>query len=335
MSKSINAGNKGLMNLGNTCYMNSALQCLSHLLTFHPNNKKYFNQCKNLKPCLMKEWFEFQRGIWSNDDGNVRNPMSLLRCFQVKCRENKYSFNNFDQNDVDEFLTLFLDLLHQSIKRRVKISYDSEVHDEGDKIVLKSLDEWKRFYENDYSYIVENFYSQLLSLTTCPKCEYYTSNHDPIQVISLEIPSYASSLKDCFKEYTKKVKLDEENLWRCDKCNSEVQSDKKILLWRTSDIIIILLKRYKGNTKIDTYIEYPLTLSLNKYNMNYGTTRKNSYTLQSFVVHQGSLGGGHYFAVCKNQLDNLWRQYNDSHVSVVKKEDLQKYTPYLFFYKRL
>ena len=69
--------------------------------------------------------------------------------------------------------------------------------------------------------------------------------------------------------------------------------------------------------------------------MNYVTTRKNSYTLQSFVVHQGSLGGGHYFAVCKNQLDGLWRKYNDSHVSVVKKEDLQKFTPYLFFYKRL
>ena len=207
--------------------------------------------------------------------------------------------------------------------------------DEGDKIIRKSLDVWKRFYEKDYSYIVENFYSQLLSLTTCPLCDYYTSNHDPIQVISLEMPENCETLKDCFKEYTKKIKLDDENLWKCDNCGERVQSEKKLMLWRTSDILIILLKRYRGGRKNNKYIEYPMTLSLSKFNINYGTPKKNSYALQSFTVHDGGLGGGHYYAICKNPLDNQWREYNDASVTVINSEKVLQYTPYLFFYKRV
>ena len=45
---------------------------------------------------------------------------------------------NFDQNDIDEFLIIFLDLLHQGIKRKVTMTYSEIVEDEADQVNLKS-----------------------------------------------------------------------------------------------------------------------------------------------------------------------------------------------------
>jgi len=336
MDASIKAGNKGLVNLGNTCYMNSVLQCLSHLLSFHPHNENFFNECKDLDSGLMYEWFQFQRGMWSNDNNDLQNPIKVLRSFKTLCDEKDLYFENFNQNDVDEFLTLFLDLLHGCITRNVQINLKNKTDiDEASEIVVKGYETWKRFYENDYSYIVENFYSQLLVLTICPECYYFTSNHDPIQVISLEIPGDAESMHDCFKHYTEKQILDEKNMWKCDKCKNKVQPHQKTLLFKTSDILIILLKRYTSSLrKNNKFIQYPFQLDLKNYNKNYGTRKSNTYILNGFCVHGGSLGGGHYYAVSKNSLDKKWYEYNDTNVSTITNEKALKYTPYLFFYKR-
>ena len=333
---SIYAGNKGLVNLGNTCYMNSALQCLSHLLTFHPNNEYFFNACKKAdEDSLIYEWFQFQRQMWKNESSENHNPIKLLQRFQRLCIQNDLYFSNFSQNDVDEFLTLFLDLLHQGIKRQVIMDYSQEIEDEGDKINFKSNETWKRFYEKDYSYIVENFYSQLLSITSCSNCDYYTTNHDPIQVISLEIPNSAISLECCLTEYMKKLRLDHNNMWTCDQCKQKVRPYKQTRLWKTSDVLFILIKRYDKNRKINKFLKYPFILNLKDYNINYSNDKKNEYTLQSMAIHSGGLGGGHYFAICKNYLDDNWYEYNDSNVSQIPNHKVLNYSPYLFVYKRL
>ena len=337
-SRRLKAGNKGLANLGNTCYMNSVLQCLSHLLTFHPQNEYFEAQCSDIKDCLMKEWFAFQQQMWANDDRGDRtmiNPHRLLRSFQENCRSHNYYFENFQQNDADEFLTIFLDLLHQGIRRTATFEMPEYLKGgEGDAIFVKSIETWRKFYSEDYSYIVKNFSSQHLQLTSCPECQYYTSNHDPVQVLSLEVPESAESLRDCLKAYV--ATHDDDDDWTCDECQALVKPCKRTVLWKTSDILIILLKRYTATHKIDRFLRYSETLDLAKINMNYGLVEeKNTYTLQGFSVHSGSPGGGHYFAVCKNQLDKRWYEYNDTQVSQISKEQMRDYSPYIFFYKRL
>lgn len=332
--KIIYAGNKGLTNLGNTCYMNSALQCLSHLLVFHPLNEHFNEKCKDLDSCLMKEWYEFQRKMWSNNNLGTINTMSLIKHFQMGCQENDIYFQNFNQNDIEEFLTYFLELLHKCIKTEISFTQKIDVKDEGDKIIKKSYDTWKKFYEKDYSYIVNNFHSQLLSITSCPKCDYCTTNHEPIQILSLEIPETAETLYDCLDKYTAKFELDTDNSWKCDQCGEKVNSNKKIMLWKSSDVLIITLKRFTKNRKINANISYPMNLNMKKYNLNFGTNQSNIYSLQSMGIHDGGLGGGHYYAVCKNQLDKQWREYNDSSVNNITEERVLSYNPYLFVFKR-
>lgn len=334
MSNSNNLGNKGLHNLGNTCYMNSVCQCLSHLTIFHPKNSEFINECDNIsKDTMMYQWIMFQKNMWICKDPGCIYPDNLLKCFSKNCKINNSYFDNFEQNDVEEFLILFLDFLHKSIPCTMDIvSKNYHENKEINKIIVKSQDVWKRFYKNDYSYIVEKFYSQLLSYTTCPDCNYYTTNHDPIQILSLEIKN-AISLYDCLNNFTKTNTLDENNMWTCDNCKRNVLSEKKILLWKTSDILIISLKRFALGKKINNFIRYPEILEMEKYNINYGTSKNNRYELQCMTVHVGNINAGHYYSICKNILDNKWYKYDDNSVDNYDDKYLQDY-PYLLFYKR-
>ena len=104
-------------------------------------------------------------------------------------------------------------------------------------------------------------------------------------------------------------------------------------IYSLSEVLIIHLKRFRNNRKIENFVDFPIeNLDLTKYLHN----KKEKYIYDLFGVsnHSGSLNGGHYYAYCKNWKDGEWYEFNDSHVSKIDNKKIVSDNAYVLFYKR-
>ena len=329
---------KGFTNLGNTCYMNSALQCLCHLPQLHHQNEDFILDCGKGKSfskdySLIEQWFKLQKEKWNEDDKNVVNTINILKVFVKKCNEDDIYFESFMQNDCADFLRVFIDMIHNSIKRKVKVTITGEPKNKYDELKIEGIKSWSKFFENSYSSIIKNFYSETLSFTSCSDCDYVTTNHEPCMVISLELNKNFNSIYDCFDDYVKKFTFDKNNKWKCDKCHKNVCPQKKTTFWELSPVLIFQIKQYTLHSKINHHIDFPEKINMEKYCVN-SKNKSLKYNLNGISVHQGGLNGGHYYAYSKNFKNKKWFLFNDTSVKECSLNDVLSETPYCFFYVR-
>ena len=149
------------------------------------------------------------------------------------------------------------------------------------------------------------------------------------------------SIEKFFDEFSKEEKLDKDNLWKCPKCNKNSQASKKIELYNMPKVLIIHLKRFNNNKKINTFIDFPLTnLDISKYinkKRNTNDTHGLKYDLFGVINHYGSMDYGHYTSFCKNMHDNKWYEYNDRIVNEIQPgkeyETIVNPNAYILFYR--
>jgi len=335
-----NKGLSGLTNLGNTCYLNSIMQVLSH--TYELNSfletKKYKNRLNNkYDSALLIEWDELRNVLWN--ENCIVSPFKFVKTTQKLSKlKNIDTFSGFDQNDSSEFLIFVIDCFHNALSREVNMTIEGQVKDEKDKIAVKCFETIKQMYEKDYSEIWNMFYGiQVSQLEDSETGKKLSMVPEPYFIINLPIPedNKSPSLIDCFNLYIKSEILDGDNCVNDESTGMKVAAKKNIMFWSFPDILVIDIKRFNSmNRKNQIKVDFPLeNLNLSEYVLGYN---KNSYIYDLYGVcnHSGSVMGGHYTSFVKNA-NGKWYHYNDTSVAEVSLAT-QIITPkaYCFFYRK-
>ncbi|KAM9828773.1 ubiquitin carboxyl-terminal hydrolase 21 isoform X2 [Syngnathus typhle] len=334
----LGSGRLGLRNIGNTCFLNAIVQCLSHTRGLRDYCLlKSYRQDKFSKeePRLTEAFSQVLSGLWdSKEEDTVVNPRQFYNTF----RDVVPYFSGYSQQDAQEFLRFLLEKLHSEINRKPYIQRplkDPEQKYARFRISEEAAATWKKHLENDDSKIV----GQLRSSLHCSVCSHYSNTFDVFCDLSLPIPKHSTSgnvtLKECLDYFSQEERLNKENSPMCERCNRHTESTKRLSIQRFPNIIVIHLNRFTTTrwsiSKSTTYISFPLTnLDLGPY----GPVDCEAvlYDLYAICNHVGTVNMGHYTACCSDE--NGWCYYNDSSVSAVSETQLQTNQAYVLFYQR-
>jgi ubiquitin carboxyl-terminal hydrolase 4/11/15 len=142
-----------------------------------------------------------------------------------------------------------------------------------------------------------------------------------------QLKQLTTSLDKCLDDFSKEEILSQADSWFCPQCKKHVSVTKKLELWKTPDILVFQLKRFKftddpdhrsrfvekRGIKLNTLVDFPLEgLDLSSRVVGPTNGKGAVYDLIAVDHHSGSLNGGHYTAYIKDFVSGNWVWANGS-----------------------
>ncbi|KAG5735879.1 Ubiquitin carboxyl-terminal hydrolase 22 [Termitomyces sp. T112] len=303
---------RGLLNLGQTCFLNAVLQCFVHnplLRSYYLADKHNPKQCK-FEQCTSCEMDKLFTEIYS-EDSTPHGPVSFLATSWHASPD----LAGYAQQDAHEFFMNTLNAIHLTSRGSTNVHCNCIIH--------------------------STFAGQLQSDVKCERCGNVTSTVDPMLDVSLDFRgkgnegnSSENTLAACLRRFTQPEKLGAKYTCKSEKCSKSSQEASKRLTFRKlPPVLCFQFKRFEHKTadknaarKIDTPIRFPASLCMAPYTtfaledpekaghgIFPGPAGMFDYDLFAVINHEGNMDNGHYTNFARFQ--DEWCRFDDDKVT--------------------
>jgi ubiquitin C-terminal hydrolase len=201
----------GLYNMGNTCYVNSIIQCLSHTPVF----REYFTSKAYLRDINTKNPLGYEgklahvtavliNSIWKRFNQSaphqpkrvsapgsyalINAPSLTPKTFKESLGTFKEDFAGNEQHDAQEVLNFLLDGLNEELNRVIEKPYIEQPDSDGRPDSELAEIWWENHLKRELSIIVALFTGQYKSLLTCRQCNYESARFEPFSFLQVPLP---------------------------------------------------------------------------------------------------------------------------------------------------
>ncbi|KAF8629978.1 hypothetical protein AX17_005543 [Amanita inopinata Kibby_2008] len=324
-------GRRGLLNLGQTCFLNVVLQSFVHnplLRNYFLGDKHNWKQCKT-ENCTCCEMDKLFTEIYS-EDSTPYGPHTFLATTWRASTE----LSGYAQQDAHEFFISTLNQIHSTSRGSTEVSCNCIIH--------------------------STFAGQLQSDVKCERCGNITSTVDPMLDISLELKGKGgeilpgeNSLAACLRRFTRPEKLGSKE-YSCGKCGkASHEASKRLSIRKLPPVLSFQFKRFEQKAsdkaaarKIESQIRFPATLNMapfttlymrqsEKENMNSPTSFLGPYSMYEYdlfavINHEGQMNNGHYTNFAR--FGDEWYRFDDDKVAHTSMGACLKSVAYMCFY---
>ncbi|TBU33545.1 cysteine proteinase [Dichomitus squalens] len=310
-------GRRGLLNLGQTCFMNVILQSFIAnplLRNYYLSDKHNSKLCK-VKDCTSCEMDKLYSEIYS-ENSTPYGPIDLL----AKMWRVSSELSGYAQQDAHEFFITALNQIHATSRGSTSLQCICIIH--------------------------STFAGLLQSDVKCERCGKVADKTDPMLDISLELKGETGNeqtltLASCLRRFTHPEKLGP-NEYSCEKCGKASHASKRLSIRKLPPVLSFQFKRFEHKSvdksaarKIEAPVRFPASLNMAPFttlvmhkqeqlkessapaslipDRNLGPASLYEYDLFAVVCHEGQIDNGHY--TCFARSHDEWYRYDDDKVT--------------------